>query len=80
MRFLLILIILTSLVTMELNIFNSNYDFAYSQQLKQQNSSEIVSNVSKTSTAINSDNSSSKVKANNGLSDYLGYQYEYNFY
>jgi hypothetical protein len=79
MRFLLIIILLTASVIMELNTFNFN--FVYSQQLKQQSSSGNDLNASKTLNTTNSDNnSSSNIKANDDLANYLGYQYEYNFY
>ena len=80
MRSLLILFILTSLVTIELNTLNFNYSFAYSQQLQQQTLSENNSNASKTFNTINSNINSSKLNTNDDLANYLGYQYEYNFY
>jgi hypothetical protein len=67
---------------MVLNTFDFNYNFAYSQQLKQQSSSEKDINSSKAlNTAATSDNNnSSKLNKNEDLANYLGYQYEYNFY
>ena len=81
MRFLLIIIILTYSVIMVLNTFDFHYNFAYSQQLKQQSSSEKDINSSKVLNTTTSDNSnSSKLNKNEDLANYLGYQYEYNFY
>jgi hypothetical protein len=81
MRFLLIIIILTSSAIMVLNTFDFHYIFAYSQQLKQQSSSEKDINFSKVLNTTTSDNSnSSKLNKNEDLANYLGYQYEYNFY
>ena len=78
MRFLLILAILLSSVTMVLHTIDFTY-FAYSQQ-QQQISPKSNINSSNTLNSTNVDTNSSKSNTNKDLSDYLGYQYEYNFY
>ena len=78
MRFLLILAILIPSITMVLNTIDFTY-LAYSQQ-QQQISPKSNINSSNTLNSNNVDTNSSKSNTNKDLSDYLGYQYEYNFY
>ncbi len=78
MRFLLILSILLPSVTMVLHTIDFTY-FAYSQQ-QQQISPKSNINSSNTLNSTNVDTNSSKSNSNKDLGDYLGYQYEYNFY
>ena len=78
MRFLLILSILLPSVIMVLYTIDFTY-FAYSQQ-QQQISPKSNINSSNTLNSTNVDTNSSKSNTNKDLGDYLGYQYEYNFY
>ena len=80
MRFLLIVIILTSPVIMVLNTFDFNYNFAYSQQLKQSSSEKDINSSKALNTTTSDNNNSSKLNKNEDLANYLGYQYENNFY